>query len=572
MKKSVLLTLLFLGLLVTGAAASAGVRNSMHNLSAEGYGDTYLGKPGEICFFCHAPHRPSGSMAATWDQFDSTVTYLPYESSTLKARVGQPTGASKLCLSCHDGTVAMGSVRNREGKRKPRGAGRFLGRERSKLGVDLRDDHPISFDYDTELFSKNDELIHPSSLTDAVQLDPSGQMQCTSCHAAHDNTYGKFLVTSTRESELCLNCHNLEGWGASYHATSQATWSGNYPDPWPYSDFGSVSENACDNCHVSHGAGGSAWLLKRAKDEENCLDCHSGEVAEMDIRSELTKAYTHPVQLYPNIHAPNEDASLPMTKHVACDDCHDPHQVTDRQATAPAANGRMEGVSGVSDIGQTVKNANFEYQVCFKCHALYPMTDPPVTRQLIQNDKSLQFAVNGPSFHPVEGIGVNLVVPSLMPEYTEQSIIYCTDCHASDAGPGAGGDGPAGPHGSRYPYLLEREYVMIDGANGSDVAPYALCYKCHNIQSILNDESFKSHDKHIREAATACSTCHDPHGISNTQGNPTNNSNLINFDITTVLPDSTGRLEFIDTGDFTGECYLTCHGIEHGASPLPGDY
>jgi hypothetical protein len=113
-------------------------------------------------------------------------------------------------------------------------------------------------------------------------------------------------------------------------------------------------------------------------------------------------------------------------------------------------------------------------------------------------------------------------------------------------------------------HLLEREYVMTDGSNGADIAPYALCYKCHNIESILNDESFKSHDKHIREETTACGTCHDPHGISDTEGNATNNSNLINFDITTVLPDSTGRLEFIDTGDFTGECYLTCHGKEHG--------
>ncbi len=564
MKKSTLFILLLLGSLIPEDSMGASVRNTMHDLSVTGSGNGRFDRSGNICFYCHAPHRPASS-GAMWNEYDTTVTYIPYESATLKANVGQPTGASKLCLSCHDGTVALGSTRRRSARRVSRGGGgRFNASNRSKLGLDLRDDHPISFHYDAELLSKNDELVPPSSLTREVQLDPSGQVQCTSCHAAHDNTYGKFLVTSMLGSELCLNCHDLDGWSSSYHATSQATWTGRDSNPWPYSDYQTVSENGCENCHVSHGAGSSSWLLREAKEEDGCLSCHNGEVAALDIRSEMSKGYSHAVQYYTAVHAPNEDASLPMSKHVACDDCHDPHQVMDMTASAPAASGRLEGVSGVSDAGQLVKSVNFEYEVCFKCHALYPMTDPPVTRQIIQNDKSQQFAESGPSFHPIQGIGVNLVVPSLLPDYTEQSIIYCTDCHGNDSGPGAGGNGPAGPHGSRYPYLLEREYTLVDGADGSDVAPYAMCYKCHNIQSILNDESFKSHDKHIREEATACSTCHDPHGISNTQGNSTNNSNLMNFDITTVLPDSTGRLEFIDTGDFTGECYLTCHGKEHG--------
>lgn len=564
MKKSTLLTLLFFGVLIAANTASAGVRNTLHNLSVQGSGNSELDKTGQVCFYCHAPHRSSGSTGSMWNRFDSTVTYIPYESATLNAKVGQPTGASKLCLSCHDGTVALGSVRHRSAKPISRGGGgRFMPAGRSRLGIDLRDDHPISFDYDAELVAKNDELVHPSSLIDAVQLDSSGQVQCTSCHTAHDNTYGKFLVTSMRGSELCLNCHDLDGWGASLHATSRATWSGRHPNPWPYSDYGSVSENGCENCHISHGAGSLSWLLREGKEEEGCFVCHNGEVAATDIRSEMTKAYAHGVQFYTGTHTPNEDASLPMNKHVACDDCHDPHQVTDRRAVAPGANGRLEGVSGVSDAGKLLDTANFEYEVCLKCHAVFPMTDPAVSRQIVQNDKSLQFSLDGPSFHPIQGIGVNLVVPSLMPDYTEQSIIYCTDCHANNSGPGAGGDGPAGPHGSSYPYLLEREYVLLDGTNGADVVPYAMCYKCHNIQSILNDESFKSHDKHIRDEATSCSTCHDPHGISDTQGNSINNSNLINFDITTVLPDLDGRLEFIDTGNFSGECYLTCHGKVH---------
>jgi len=481
----------------------------------------------------------------------------------MSATVGQPTGASKLCLSCHDGTVALGNIRG-----NPREVGfnsgvRFMPAGPSRLGTDLRDDHPISFRYDEELRSRNRELAAPSSLTGAVKLDVSGQVQCTSCHNAHDNRFGKFLVASTQASELCLNCHELLGWNDSYHATSDATWRGGGPNPWRDSEFDNIRENACANCHDSHGAGSDSWLLKESSDSDTCFLCHNGTVANSDLKSEFNKTSAHRVDLYTGIHAPNEDASLPMEKHVACGDCHDPHQVTDLKANAPDASGLLRGVSGIGSNGGIVQNVASEYEVCYKCHGQYPITDPPVTRQILENDKRLQFALDSPSFHPIEGMGVNPLVPSLLPGYTEQSIIYCTDCHANDTGPGAAGSGPAGPHGSRYQYLLEREYNLIDGITRSDFAPYALCYKCHNSDSILNNESFPEHARHIRDEGTACSTCHDPHGISATRGNPTNNSNLINFDMTTVVPDSDGRLEFVDQGDFMGECYLTCHGVEH---------
>jgi hypothetical protein len=57
--------------------------------------------------------------------------------------------------------------------------------------------------------------------------------------------------------------------------------------------------------------------------------------------------------------------------------------------------------------------------------------------------------------------------------------------------------------------------------------------------------------------------CHDPHGISATQGNSTNNSRLINFDTRFVTPSSSGLLRFEATGQGSGRCYLTCHGKEH---------
>ena len=57
---------------------------------------------------------------------------------------------------------------------------------------------------------------------------------------------------------------------------------------------------------------------------------------------------------------------------------------------------------------------------------------------------------------------------------------------------------------------------------------------------------------------------HDPHGISLIQGNPTNNSHLINFDTSIALPEpESGRLEFNDLGHRAGECWTACHGAIH---------
>jgi hypothetical protein len=137
-------------------------------------------------------------------------------------------------------------------------------------------------------------------------------------------------------------------------------------------------------------------------------------------------------------------------------------------------------------------------------------------------------------------------------------MIYCTDCHSSDSSSQV-----KGPHGSQYPFLLTYQYETADDTQESLFA-YELCYQCHDRESILGDRSFQKHREHIIDEKTPCSVCHDPHGISYSQGSSTNNTNLINFDTTIVFPDpATGRLEFEDLGTFRGRCYLQCHDETH---------
>ena len=178
-------------------------------------------------------------------------------------------------------------------------------------------------------------------------------------------------------------------------------------------------------------------------------------------------------------------------------------------------------------------------------------------RQFPQSNKRIQFNPANLSFHPVESVGKNPSVPSLIVPWATAGLMYCTDCHNNDQGPHGGGGGPDGPHGSAYTPILERQLLLTDNSSES-AANYALCYKCHSRTSVLANQSFKYHKKHISDVKAACTTCYDPHGVAN-------NTHLINFNTAYVTASSNGKSEFVDKGTFHGNCSLRCHGKDHKA-------
>jgi len=567
----IVLPLALVGVLISpGQGWTQGIADSKHNLTRSGPG-TIKARPEiqqELCIFCHTPHRSRAMPQAGvfgWNRAESTATYTTYESSTMYASVGQPTGASKLCLSCHDGTIALGSILSQRNRIPFQGDWE---NSPANLGTDLSDDHPISFTYDAGLAATNGELADPATLPSEIQLDAASQVQCTSCHDPHDDSNGMFLVVADPERELCTACHDPRGWTFSSHARSNAVWNGVGTDPWPHNDdpLATVADNACQNCHQPHNAEKRQGLLSYFNEESNCLKCHDGSVAASDIEAETKKFFAHRAQDYTNLHDAAEDprdaAGVP---HVECVDCHNPHRVNRRTATAPGVPGSLEGVSGVDAVGAAVADADFTYEVCFKCHADENVLDSVnITRDLPQINTRLEFDDTSVSSHPVIDAGFNSNVPSLLPQFVPGSMISCTDCHGNESGPADGGRGPAGPHGSIFEYMLVRNYSTLDRTPESSSA-YALCYGCHDRFSILNDESFGEHDKHIRGEDTPCSVCHDPHGISDTQGDSMNHQFLINFDINVVSPTAFGELRWEegDLGPGSSRCYLSCHGVEH---------
>ncbi len=208
---STVLKLVLVGLfvVVTATAAQAAITGSAHDFSGSGYGTD------EICIFCHSPHNAKQDAGASikplWYHTMSTVAnYATYTSSTMKQETLQPRGPSKLCLSCHDGTVAIDSFGNKSGAAFVTGS--------ANIGTNLADDHPISMKWNHATFKVNPNCTscHGGSHHAFVYQGPvfygtpgNMYMECGSCHEPHNkySQYPKMLRNSLAGSTICLWCH-----------------------------------------------------------------------------------------------------------------------------------------------------------------------------------------------------------------------------------------------------------------------------------------------------------------------------------------------------------------------------
>jgi hypothetical protein len=318
------------------AARVSDVSNTPHNLSLTGPGPVRAVSESQICVFCHTPHAAENvPNAPLWNRAVSGETYTPYTSASINADdiAATPGGSSKLCLSCHDGTLALGAVNVANGAANvdialtgtapdgtmPAGAGPQTGFTRD-LGVDLTNDHPISFTYDSALALADGELRDPATTPHIGDRGPgadpivpleSGNLECTSCHDPHirDDALPhsvKFLRLNRLQTAppaggsfdaaadtMCLACHDKLGitWAQSAHADVSVAEE-------IYRDAAAtlrelptgvrVWEAACLNCHDTHTVHGARRLLREGTDalgvpksggepalEQACYQCHA---------------------------------------------------------------------------------------------------------------------------------------------------------------------------------------------------------------------------------------------------------------------------------------------------------
>lgn len=205
-RRALLFILALLAPLWAAVRVDGGIAGTKHDFSGKGYMTNQ-----QICQICHGPHndQSTGMTGLLWNHWLSNPTYTPYSSTSLKATVGQPGGTSRLCLSCHDGTVAVDSFGTRTGSD-------ICGK---LVGTDLRRIHPLSFVYNDALAVSTNHLKMPTSApsglggTIAADLLRNGKFECTSCHEPHNRfNQNLFLIKRDRNgtSGLCGLCHTKQ--------------------------------------------------------------------------------------------------------------------------------------------------------------------------------------------------------------------------------------------------------------------------------------------------------------------------------------------------------------------------
>jgi hypothetical protein len=239
-----------------------GIRGTAHDLSragaveagrAELYGSNdvataYLpgGDLDRVCIWCHAPHntyRPDGSDVRyggtviyypLWNHKVTSSVYTTYSNGTddplesdaneapinhqFSADLGQPGSVSKLCLSCHDGSIGvnaygfipggslLGGFRNGE-------AEKYI-QDKYRVGYRglLDNHHPVGFDYE-EVVRLDEDIAHPDTIISGSKTIRdvlwNGRVECPTCHDVHNNQCEgeKFLWRSDARSNFCTTCH-----------------------------------------------------------------------------------------------------------------------------------------------------------------------------------------------------------------------------------------------------------------------------------------------------------------------------------------------------------------------------
>jgi len=443
--------------------------NTVHNLSMYGPGSVKALSTTQVCIFCHTPHNASPS-SPLWNRADTGSTYDIYGAPTVIATMGQPTGSSRLCLSCHDGTIALGSLLTMPGKGSSPGVismegvtpeGKMDPTSTAYIGTDLRDDHPVSFKYSLS-YPTNPEIKDPTTLPAELNLDSNGELQCTSCHDPHTEANPNFLAMGYGSgSPLCTACHDKLYWDTTpaVHRDATATWNGSGQNPW-HVDLGTTGytddnnqTHGCLACHRSHGGQAGAALQKGVNptdpteigEEWNCLSCHNGNVASKDIASVMNGSFSsHPVTSIYGVHQPMRPVTvIPVredqanlgngARHAECIDCHNPHGMKSglHAGGTNVIGNTLLGSWGVkpalwSGVGSpatsydivdfTDTNADkYEAYLCLKCHSYYAYgTIPPYVPSgnadnslVAESDPTVDFNPLNHSFHPVFNTGKN---------------------------------------------------------------------------------------------------------------------------------------------------------------------
>lgn len=225
-------------------APGEGLTDTAHDFSGVGSPESGL------CTFCHTPHKAQ-SQALLWNHTLSTNLFSWTEPATT-AGTDYPSfqgdtynGSSAKCLSCHDGSVAVGDIGwwNAAG---PTNLDNTTHGEGDPFNIasttgDMTGNHPVAmpFPFNNAVNTYNGVTTGPGIVLEDWKADPTtsgirlftddgagnisagptaGQtgIECSSCHDPHngagvqDDWFLRGLLGGNTADYICIKCHTKE--------------------------------------------------------------------------------------------------------------------------------------------------------------------------------------------------------------------------------------------------------------------------------------------------------------------------------------------------------------------------
>lgn len=247
-RRSLMIGVLALANLSLTVWSGAGqVDGSKHDFS----GRDAAGQRTGVCTFCHTPHRAYESRL-TWNH---TLSLNVYSWTKPATAGGTPytsiglgwSGPSRFCLSCHDGSVAIGDLawfNSRSWTGRPLDSNTHDG-DNVQIGTatgDLTNNHPMAFPYPFGGVPStyNGVTTGPAALGSGWQPDPTvngirlfkqmggvvtadpaigaSGIECSSCHDPHneprnveDDMFLRGSTDARSPNYICRKCHLVMG-------------------------------------------------------------------------------------------------------------------------------------------------------------------------------------------------------------------------------------------------------------------------------------------------------------------------------------------------------------------------
>lgn len=200
-----------------------------------------------LCVFCHTPHKGQSSLIL-WNHRMSASNYTWADvagaggkttgGTSYPTNLRTWTGSTSKCLSCHDGTVSVGSLYWSDATANPNvtmtgadvnATGQLTNPTyliAGAAGNDLSGNHPVGVPYPYNRVAStynaittgpdvklNEWVAQPTGVkvfgTGGGGAPTSGAagIECASCHDPHGTPNRFFLRVTTSSSQLCLSCH-----------------------------------------------------------------------------------------------------------------------------------------------------------------------------------------------------------------------------------------------------------------------------------------------------------------------------------------------------------------------------